>query len=232
MMRIAGGEMRGIHGFHLSPGVVVEYRSDPGRQTIPWVRYTSPAGESTEYAAPDWDPAKAAQYELRVMDCIDCHNRPTHTFYPVDRALDRALAGGSIDPSLPGVKAKGMEILKSAYASTSDAEQQIPEALAAFYRTEHPEVYGQRREAVEKSARGLLAAWKRNIFPEMNVTWGAYPSHIGHTDFPGCYRCHDDQHASAAGKTITQDCAACHEMLAWDESNPEILSRLGIAAAE
>jgi hypothetical protein len=231
MMKIAGGEMKGIHGFHLTPGVVVEYRSDRSRQNIPWVRYTAPSGESTEYAAADWDPAKAGDYELRTMDCVDCHNRPTHTFFLADRAMDRALAAGSIDSSLPGVKSKGLEILKAEYGSTAAAQQQIPRAFEEFYRAELADAYQARQQAVEQSARGLLAAWERNIFPEMKITWGTYTNHVGHTDYPGCYRCHDDAHAASNGETITQDCAACHEMLAWDESNPEILTKLGIAGS-
>jgi nitrate/TMAO reductase-like tetraheme cytochrome c subunit len=228
MMKIAGGEMQGIHGFHLTPGVVIEYRSDRSRQTIPWVRYTSPAGEATEYAAADWDPAKADQYELRTMDCVDCHNRPTHEFDLADRAMDRAMAAGRIDPSLPGVKSKGLEIIQVEYGSTGAAQEQIPKALREFYRTEHPDTYQAKQEAVEESARALLAAWERNVFPEMRITWGTYTNHVGHTDYPGCYRCHDDAHAAANGKTITQECSSCHEMLAWDESNPEILTKLGI----
>jgi hypothetical protein len=229
MMKIAGGAMKGIHGFHLTPGVVIEYRSDRSRQKIPWVRYTSPAGEATEYAAADWDPAKAADYELRVMDCVDCHNRPTHEFYLADRAMDRALAAGRMDASLPNIKSKGLEILKAAYASTEAAREQIPKALVEFYRTDHADVFREKQQPVEESARGLLAVWERNVFPEMNITWGTYTSHIGHTDFPGCYRCHDDAHAASGGKTITQDCSACHELLALEETNPEILTKLGIS---
>jgi NapC/NirT cytochrome c family, N-terminal region len=228
MMKIAGREGKGIHGFHLTPGVVIEYRSDRSRQNIPWVRYTAPSGESTEYAAEGWDPAKAEDYELRTMDCVDCHNRPTHAFFLADRAMDRAMAAGSIDPSLPSVKTKGLEIIKAEYASTEAAQEQIPKALEEFYRTEHPDTYQAEQQAVEQSARGLLAVWQRNVFPEMNITWGTYSNQVGHTDYPGCYRCHDDAHAASNGKTITQDCTACHEMLAWEESNPEILTQLGI----
>lgn len=231
LMKIAGGDRKGIHGFHLTPGVQIQYRSDPSRENIPWVQYTAPTGESTEYASEDWDPANADELELRTMDCIDCHNRPTHEFYPADRAMDRALAAGRIDPSLPNVKAKGMEIIQTEYATTEEAEETIPQALSDYYRNERPEVYGARLEAVESSAQGLLQAWQRNVFPEMNVTWGTYRINIGHTDFPGCYRCHDDGHAAEDGRTINQDCSSCHELLAWEETNPEILSELGIAAA-
>ena len=46
----------------------------------------------------------------------------------------------------------------------------------------------------------------------MNVTWGAHPSHIGHTDSPGCFRCHDDQHKTPEGRVIRQDCDLCHDI--------------------
>ena len=231
MMKIAGENKKGIHGFHLSPGVVVEYRSDRSRETIPWVKYTSASGESTEYAAADWDASKADQFELRRMDCIDCHNRPTHEFQVPERAMDQAFAAGRIDPSLPSLKSKGLEILKAEYTSTDEAAQKIPKAVEDYYRQSHPEVYASKREGVERSAKGVLAVWQRNVFPQMKITWGTYLNHKGHTDFPGCFRCHDDSHTSKQGTTITQDCSSCHEMLAMEESNPEILTNLGLGQA-
>ena len=62
----------------------------------------------------------------------------------------------------------------------------------------------------------------------MKINWGTYPNNIGHTYFPGCFRCHDEQHANPAGKAITQDCNACHQLLAAEEAKPEILSKLGV----
>jgi hypothetical protein len=46
-------------------------------------------------------------------------------------------------------------------------------------------------------------------------------------DFPGCFRCHDDDHKSTSGKVIGQDCSACHELLATDEKNPKVLADFG-----
>jgi hypothetical protein len=63
----------------------------------------------------------------------------------------------------------------------------------------------------------------------MKVSWGTYPNNLGHTDYPGCFRCHDGSHNSADGKTISQDCNLCHEPLAMDEPSPEILKTLGVA---
>jgi len=230
LMKIGGGQMvTGIHGFHLNDGVEVTYASDRSRQTIPWVRYTDASGQVTEYKTEEWDGASPNDFETRTMDCIDCHNRPTHTFELAERALDRALAEGRIDSSLPFVKQQGLEILQREYASTEEVDAKVPAALENYYRSEHPEIYAARKEAVEQAARGLLAVHSRNVFPEMKVTWGTYPNNVGHTDFPGCFRCHDDLHTSAEGKTISQDCSSCHELLAMDETNPEVLKQLGIA---
>ncbi len=75
----------------------------------------------------------------------------------------------------------------------------------------------------------MLAIYNRNVFPDLKVTWGTYPNNLGHTDFPGCFRCHDGSHTAANGKTISQDCNVCHEPLAMEETKPAILKTLGIA---
>lgn len=230
LMRIGGGSIaEGIHGAHLAPGVEVEYLSDPSRQQILWVRYTASSGVSTEYAAADWNPDDAGGLERRRMDCVDCHNRPTHAFLLPERAVDEALAAGRLDPSLPFIKKQGVEILRAEYASAEEAELRIPAKVEEFYRESYPDSYRAHRVRIREAGETLVAVYKRNVFPEMKVTWGTYPNNIGHTDFPGCFRCHDDMHASAEGETISQDCASCHEILAYEESEPEILTSLGVA---
>jgi hypothetical protein len=118
--------------------------------------------------------------------------------------------------------------LKTAYPASSDAAKEIPASFETFYRTKYPDIYARQTSAVRSSADALLAIYQRNVFPEMNVQWGVYPNNLGHTDFPGCFRCHDGSHTSADGKTISQDCNACHNILAMDEANPKILTDLGI----
>jgi hypothetical protein len=74
-----------------------------------------------------------------------------------------------------------------------------------------------------------LEAFLRNVFPELRVTWGTYVNNLGHVDSPGCFRCHDGSHATTDGKdTITQDCGACHQLLAVDDASPDILKTLGL----
>jgi hypothetical protein len=226
-----GGGMRGIgiHGKHMGTGVVVRYAaSDEGRQTIPWIAYSDKRG-TTVYVSPGTKPENAASLPIRRMDCIDCHNRPTHTFQLPERAVDEALAAGSILPALPFAKKESVAILKLPYAGNEDAAARIPHAFVDYYQQAYPSVYQQHKDEIESSAKALFTIYSRNVFPAMRVTWGTYPNNIGHTDFPGCFRCHDGNHTSASGSAVTQHCSACHNMLAVGESSPKILSDMGIS---
>jgi hypothetical protein len=165
---------------------------------------------------------------MRVMDCMDCHNRPSHTFEMAERALDHAFQNNLIPATLPFAKKTGMEVLKASYATRDDAAQKLPAAFAAWYRQNQPAVYAQRATEVEAAGKQVFAVWSRNVFPEMNVTWGTYPNNIGHTDFPGCFRCHDGAHTAADGRTIGQDCNTCHNILAMEEQSPKVLTELGV----
>jgi len=228
LMKIGGGNHGiGIHGTHLGPGIQITYgHSDEARQVIPWVEYNN-NGKKTVYAGSDAKP-DGAGLTKRVMDCMDCHNRPAHSYDLPERGLDKAMSNGDISPSLPFAKKKALEILKVNYLSRDEAAQKIPAAFAAYYRDSQPAVWAARQAEVESSAKGVLAIWNRNIFPDMKVTWGKYPVNIGHNDFPGCFRCHDGSHTAPGGATITQDCNACHNLLSMDEANPKVLTDLGI----
>ena len=154
LMKIGGG-MRGIgiHGKHMGPGVVVRYAaSDEGRQTIPWIEYSDKHG-TTVYVSPGTKPENAAGLPIRQMDCIDCHNRPTHTFQLPERAVDEALAAGSISPALPFAKKESVAILKLPYAGNEDAAARIPRSFLAYYQQAYPSVYQQHKDEIESSAR-------------------------------------------------------------------------------
>jgi hypothetical protein len=229
LMKIGGGNRGiGIHGTHLGPGVVIRYaHSDEARQAIPWVEYND-NGKTTVYATADAKPEGSANGPVRVMDCMDCHNRPAHSYDLPDRALDKAMNAGLVSGALPFAKKKGLEVLKVNYASRDDAAVRIPASFTKFYQDSYPAVWAQRQAEVTASAAEVLAIYNRNIFPEMNVTWGKYPVNIGHTDFPGCFRCHDGGHSAKNGDAIAMDCNACHTLLATDEANPKILTDLGV----
>jgi len=230
MMHIGGGNgTQGIHGAHVGPGIRIRYAaSDEKRQTIPWVEYRDAQGKATVYTASDAKSPMPGNLEIREMDCVDCHNRPTHTYELPEPAVDRLMAAGGISPALPFAKKTGLALLKAAYNSRAEAKARIPEAFEEFYKEKYPAIFASKPDEVKYSARGVLAIYERNIFPEMRVTWGSYPNNLGHNDFPGCFRCHDDQHTAAGGAKITQDCGACHNMLAMEEAAPKILSELGL----
>jgi hypothetical protein len=228
LMKIGGGNRGiGIHGTHLGPGIHIRYgHSDEARQNIPWVEYND-NGSKTIYATSDAKPAGAG-LTMREMDCMDCHNRPSHTFDLPDRALDRAMVAGQVSTALPFVKKTALEVLKATYRTQEEAAQRIPVAFEAFYKQTYPALWTSKQAEVTASAQAVASIYERNVFPEMNVTWGKYPLNIGHTDFPGCFRCHDGSHATKDGRSITQDCTACHSLLSMDEKNPKVLTDLGV----
>jgi hypothetical protein len=221
----------GIHGRHLDDAERISYVAiDRQRQVIPRVAYLADDGKIEEYASEEVKatPEQIARGEHRKMDCMDCHNRPSHTFELPERAVDRAISEGRISRELPFVKKKAVEALRAPYPDREAASARIPAVLADYYRTDHPESYRQHRALVERAGAEVRAIYLRNVFTGMKVTWGTYPNNLGHEDFLGCFRCHDESHKTAGGKTITQDCNACHTILAQDESNPKVLAELGL----
>jgi hypothetical protein len=59
------------------------------------------------------------------MDCVDCHNRPTHIYLSPNEAVDRSLASGRLDILLPFIKAKSVEVLAKAYDTNDEAVNAI-----------------------------------------------------------------------------------------------------------
>jgi cytochrome c2 len=234
LMKIGGRSWRptaGIHGAHANASSRIQYvATDQRRQTIPQVTYTAADGKITIFNATD-APAKAgdlAKGDHRVMDCTDCHNRPTHIFELPERALDRAMTDGSISPTLPFIKKQALEALKHEYANRDEAHRKIESAIEDFYRSKYPQSYAQEANLIKAAVASTQAIYERNVFPDMKVAWGIYPNHLGHTDSPGCFRCHDGNHSSADGRTISNDCATCHDLLAVSEKDPKILTDLGM----
>jgi len=216
----------GIHGRHL--GLVTYLAADTKRQEIPWVSYHNDDGTVTEFSSTETPPKPdlVAHGERRTMDCMDCHNRPTHTFDMPENAVNREMAAGRISPGLPFIHKVAIDLLKRKYRSRLEAQTELPQALREYYRKNYFAVYNSQRAQVEEAAKGILYIYEGNVFPEMNITWASYPNNLGHNDFPGCYRCHDGNHKSKAGTEITQDCNACHALLAMDEADPKILHEL------
>jgi len=221
----------GIHGRHLADTTRIRYIStDAERQVIPVVYYTDDKGKTTEFISTDTKPTQQqlARGEHRDMDCVDCHNRPTHAFDLPEDAVDKQMALDRISPELPYIRKKAVEVLKVDYPTRDVAQQRITEELNNFYRTNYAQIYQTRRTLVQQAGEEVAAIYLRNIFPDMRLTWGTHPNNLGHNDSPGCFRCHDGSHTSTDGQTISNDCSACHNLLAVGEENPKVLADVGM----
>jgi hypothetical protein len=177
------------------------------------VRLRNAKGEVKEWVAEGVSAEALAAGERRQMDCMDCHNRPSHTMASSpERAVDQAIAGGRLPSTLPFVRRESVRLLKATYASQDDAGAAIRSGLEAFYRTEFPAVASSHKPAIDNAVLAVQTLYNRNVFPSMKVSWGTYANNIGHMDFPGCFRCHDDSHTAKDGTTISADCEMCHKV--------------------
>jgi nitrate/TMAO reductase-like tetraheme cytochrome c subunit len=222
--RDMSGRVNGIHGAHL--GHIEFIATDNTNQTIPWVAKINDDGSAVEYVSSDAKAPEGGQ--KRVMSCIDCHNRAAHSFDTPANALNKAMANGRLSPSLPFLHKESLALIKAEYASQADAESKITDGLEDFYRTQYPNAWSQQRSQIDDAAKALSAIYGENVFPFMKVTWGTHPNNIGHNDYTGCFRCHDGSHTTKDGKSIDNDCATCHNLVAVDEVNPKQLTDLGI----
>jgi NapC/NirT cytochrome c family protein len=225
LMRVGGKQGSASHGihWHVDPGVQIRYLADAKRETIYEVELKDPRGEVRRYKAAGKAPATAA---WRTMDCVDCHNRPSHTFRPPEVEVDQALADGRIPQDLPFAHRESVRLLKAPYPSREAATRAISAGLTGFYARQFPAVAASRAADVRRAAAAVDGIYRANVFPSMKIGWGTYPNHIGHENSPGCFRCHDDAHKAADGRTISQDCSLCHGLLAVQEKDPEILRSL------
>lgn len=228
LLKLGGAEGKGIHGAHLGRGLKIDYdAADVKREKILALRVTK-GGEVSEFATSDFSNGKAKAVLSRQMDCLDCHNRPAHEFELPDRTVDRAMTEGQLPQSIPLFRKAALAVLGGKYASHEEAAKLLPGALQAYYEKNKPEVLNRSKAELENASKFLLAVYQRNIFPEMKISWGTYPQHLGHTDSPGCFRCHGDElKPKASGKAITQDCDACHKVLGVEEKDLKAIQELG-----
>jgi hypothetical protein len=201
------GTASGIH-WHMNLANEIDYvATDDKRQVIPYVRLKDQSGKVREYFAPGVTPEQIAKGERRRMDCIDCHSRPSHTMaVPAERAVDEAMAAGAIDRTLPFARREVVKAVKADYPSQDAAAREIDRQLRAFYATQPAAVPA----SLDRSIASAVRLYQTHVFPSMRVTWGTYTNNIGHINSPGCFRCHDDEHKTADGRKIGQECETCH----------------------
>jgi hypothetical protein len=205
------GGGQGIH-WHMNRSNVVEFlAADEARETITYVKSTAADGRVREFFAEGVSAAEIAGKPLRRMDCTDCHNRAAHSFGTTpERAIDAAIGAGLIDKSIPFIRREAVKAVRAHYASHADATTQIDRSIRNALKASLPQ--GFEEAALRRSIGVAQAIYRRNVFPEMNITWGTYPNQSGHTTSNGCFRCHADTHKTRDGLTITQDCESCHSI--------------------
>lgn len=215
------GLTEGIH-WHINPNVKIEYIASKDRETIPWVKYINLATHDTTIfkdTKDTIDEKTIATSTTRLMDCMDCHNRPSHNYLTPQKFIDMAMATGEISPALPEIKKLTMKIFNDSYSSVDTAELVIRSTIKAFYKDKYPDVALSKSDLVDQAINGAIKGYKQNIFPEMKANWSAYPDHIGHLEYNGCFRCHNSTHTSAKGKTIPKDCNLCHTIMAQGKAD-------------
>jgi hypothetical protein len=232
VMHIGGGDRKGngIHDWHVNPDRVTYYLpASTNLQEISLVRVKHADGTVENYAPEgfDRDPASVPDSEMKMMDCIDCHNRPTHIFYGPEESINRAMSQGEIDNTLPFIRKVGLEALIGA-ENNPDPEGYFRQHISKFYQESYPELPIERKDTLDSAIDSMNGLFRRNVFPEMKLGWNTHPNNLSHVNSPGCFRCHDDTHASAEGKVIKQDCTSCHQVLAWEEENPQLVQDLGV----
>ncbi len=221
LMKIGGGSTEtgptsGIH-WHMNINNHVTYTAiDDRRQNIPVIYSKGENGYEDEYVTTDKiDEEELAKGESRKMDCIDCHNRPTHVYRTPEDAINTLMKLGWIPPSLPSIRSIVSEALVKEYKDDAEAMKGIETHITDSYAFRYPTVIKERRKEIESVIKHTKDIYSRNIFPEMKVNWKNYPNNVGHYAYAGCFRCHDGKHVSKkTGKVLSKDCNSCHIILA------------------
>lgn len=230
LMRVGSGGYRGqvaqgIH-WHVSANHHTYYQEDPERPgAIDQIKLIDHDGAVVIFQRRDGkkNGAVAGRPQYRLMDCLDCHNRPTHVFLSPDEALDAKISTGAIPADLPFVKKLGLELVQRSYADKDQARRQIAEGVEQWYDKNYPALDRTVARQLNKAAAGIYQAWSENVFPAMGITWNTYGSRLGHRDNNGCFRCHTSELVSLEGRTISHDCNVCHVVLADRQPAPDIM---------
>jgi len=229
LLKTGGGSLElgrhgGIHWWHIYSDNRIRYvAADERLEEISWVELVMAGGEVRTYTRDGGEGLEAEEIEreAQTMDCITCHNRPTHLFAVPAKAVDELLHARPELRGLPYFKRESLRAMSAEYATRQEGMDSVREALLQFYSEQWPEVSTGQADLVREAAENAAEVYGRSFFPEMKTSWETHPNHIGHDDFPGCWRCHDGEMATADGEhVIPVDCDSCHTFLYEDE--PEL----------
>lgn len=212
------GKGSGIH-WHMNVKNKVYYlHTDERRLDIPWVKVLDENGKETIYKTIDFsfNENNFPKENFRLMDCIDCHNRPSHIFHQPDKMTNFFMANQKISETLPYIKSLIVEALEKNYSQKRIGLDSIRFIIDDFYRINYPEIYKSRKIDIENAILSAQQIYNRNYFTYMQANWKKFPDNIAHTYTPGCFRCHDGKHFSEDGKVISKDCNSCHLIISQE----------------
>jgi hypothetical protein len=220
-----------IHWHAAEENMIIYRHTDRERMQIPEVTLIRADGSREVYRSSAAEEGEGG--ETRRLDCIDCHNRPTHIYLSPERAIDVKILSGGIPRQLPYIKREALAAVTRQYTTREEAMEGIAGYLREWYERQYPELIAADPNLLEVAIGGAREAYAENVFPRMKVFWNTYPNHLGHDNFElGCFRCHDGDHFTDQGRMISADCDLCHTFLAQEEADPEILRQLGIRRTE
>jgi len=224
MMKIGSGKIGQSSGshWHVSPENEVRYASlNDQREEIAWIDVRQPGGSYKRFSNQRLEYSGKDQKEYsRTMDCVDCHNRATHIYELPSEAIDLRIAQGLIDRSLPFAKSIAMTALMANYPDYNSAKEGIAKAISRRYNELLSVVTALDSVKIAQLISAVQSIHLRNIHPGMNVKWGSYPNHLGHSDGRGCFRCHNPNMVDEKGIAISMDCTMCHSILANGSPRP------------
>ena len=168
------GLEEGIH-WYINSDVKIEFASlDDKEQEIPWVRYTNTrTGEQKTFVDEELNISDEMldTLNIRNMDCLDCHNRPSHVYNLPTFFVNNAISNGNIPKSLPEIKNLCIGIYAEEFTSTDSALNYIDQSINIFYEENYPDYFSDSTEYIRMAILGLQEEFQKNIFPEMKVRW-------------------------------------------------------------
>ncbi len=231
LLKIGGGQYKtgiedGIHWHMLTQNRIEYIASDPKRQNIPWIRKIDPQGDTTIYVEPgaEFPDPDNPDTEIRLFDCMDCHNRPSHAFLAPANGLNLALSTRNISPELPYIRQVGLDLLNDYYETRENAHAAISYGLMKYYKKNHPDIAKNKLAQIRQAIETLIRIYDDGFFPEMKTDYRARENNLSHFVNDGCFRCHDGVKEDQYGNTISNNCRNCHLIVAQGPS--EILDSL------
>jgi hypothetical protein len=228
LMKVGGGSdetgiTSGIH-WHMNISNIITYAAtDSSRMEIPWVLSRTRDGKETIYTDVEFDFSEfnVERALKRTMDCMDCHNRPSHIFHPPMQSINNLMANNLIYEKLPYIKSITVQALENIYTTKETALDSIRIIIDEFYSENYPELLESDHGLVERAIKETQQIYARNYFPYMRADWRAFPDQIGHMYAPGCFRCHNGKHFSEDGRMISNDCNICHTIIGQENQGEE-----------